>query len=113
MSYILHNGNLLPTGTLLFSHAHRAFRYGDSFFESIRIKNGKALFVEEHCKRLDKTLAALKMQKPEHFTADYFSSAVEQLAKANAIEQGGRARLTFYRDGSGVYQSESNTVSGI
>ncbi|MGE0637846.1 MAG: hypothetical protein AB7P01_15490 [Bacteroidia bacterium] len=46
MSYILHNGNLLPTGTLLFSHAHRAFRYGDSFFESIRIKNGKALFVE-------------------------------------------------------------------
>ena len=97
----------------MFSHAHRAFRYGDSFFESIRIKNGKALFVEEHCKRLDKTLSALKMQKPEHFTADYFSSAVEQLTKANGIEQGGRARLTFYRDGSGFYQSESNTVSWI
>jgi branched-chain amino acid aminotransferase len=113
MTYILHNGNLLPTGTLLFSHAHRAFRYGDSFFESIRIKNGKALFVEEHCKRLDKTLTALKMQKPANFTADYFSSAVEQLAKANAIEQGGRARLTFYRDGSGFYQSESNAASWI
>ena len=113
MSYILHNGTLLPTGTLLFSHAHRAFRYGDSFFESIRIKNGKALFVEEHCKRLDKTLAALKMQKPGHFTAYYFSSAVMQLAKANGIEQGGRARLTFYRDGSGFYQSESNAASWI
>jgi len=113
MTYIFHNGNLLPTGTLLFSHAHRAFRYGDSFFESIRIKNGKALFVEEHCKRFDKTFAALKMQKPANFTQDYFSSAVEQLAKANAIEQGGRARLTLYRDGSGFYQSESNAASWI
>ncbi len=113
MSYILHNGNLLPAGTLLFSHAHRAFRYGDSFFESVRIKNGKALFVEEHCKRLDKTLAALKMQKPGYFTSDYFAVAVEQLANANGIAHGGRARLTFYRDGSGFYQSENNAASWI
>jgi len=113
MSFILHNGKLLPSGTLLFSHAHRAFRYGDSFFESIRIRNGKPLFVKEHCKRLDKTLAALKMQKPNGFTADYISDAVEQLAKENAIGQEGRARLTFYRDGSGFYQSESNAVSWI
>ncbi len=113
VSFILHNGKLLPSGTLLFSHTHRAFRYGDSFFESIRIKNRKPLFVEEHCKRLDKTLAALKMQKPESFTADYFSAAVEQLIKENKIEQGGRARLTFYRDGSGFYQSENNTASWI
>jgi branched-chain amino acid aminotransferase len=113
MKSILHNGTILPYGTLLFSHTHRAFRYGDSFFESIRIKNGKPLFVEEHCKRLDKTLAALKMQKPEHFSADYFFFAVTQLAKANGIEQGGRARLTFYRDGAGFYQSESNAVSWI
>ena len=97
----------------MFSHAHRAFRYGDSFFESIRIKSGKPLFVEEHCKRLDKTLAALKMQKPNYFTANYFSAAVVQLAKENKIEQGGRARLTFYRDGTGFYQSETNTVSWI
>jgi branched-chain amino acid aminotransferase len=113
MSFILHNGKLLPTGTLLFSHAHRAFRYGDSFFESIRIRNGKPLFVEEHSKRLSKTLAALKMQKPVDFTSDYFSSVVEQLAKENGIEQGGRARLTFYRDGSGFYQSESNAALWI
>ncbi len=113
MSFILHNGKLLPTGTLLFSHAHRAFRYGDSFFESIRIKNGKPLFVEEHNKRLDKTLAALKMQKPDYFTPDYFSSSIETLAKENGIGQGGRSRLTFYRDGSGFYQSESNAASWI
>ncbi len=97
----------------MFSHAHRAFRYGDSFFESIRIKNGKALFVEEHCKRLDKTLAALKMQKPGYFISDYFAVAVEQLANANGIAYGGRARLTFYRDGSGFYQSENNAASWI
>jgi len=113
MSFILHNGNLLPAGTLLFSHAHRAFRYGDSFFESIRIKKGKPLFVEEHCKRLDKTIATLKMQKPGYFTPEYFSSAVEKLANQNEIRQGGRARLTFYRDGSGFYQSESNAASWI
>lgn len=113
MSNIFHNGNLLPSGTLLFGHAHRAFRYGDSFFESIRIKNGTPLFVNEHFLRLTKTLAALKMQKPENFTPEYFSSVVSILAKENKIENGGRARLTFYREGSGFYQSETNVASWI
>lgn len=62
---------------------------------------------------MDKTLAALKMQKPGYFTSDYFAVAVEQLANANGIAHGGRARLTFYRDGSGFYQSENNAASWI
>lgn len=113
MSFILQNGKLLPVGTLIFSHADRAFRYGDSFFESIRIKNGKALFVPEHFQRLTKTLAALKMQKPIGFTQETFSEVVQELAKENKIHNGGRARLTFYRNGSGFYQAESDDASWI
>ena len=46
----------------IFTVKNRGFRYGDALFESIRVVNGKACFLEDHFKRLKKGMETLKMK---------------------------------------------------
>ncbi len=108
---VLLNGALYKDDDLLFSSHNRAFRYGDSYFESIRIVNGKAVFLENHHARLIEAARVLKMKLPSGFTFHYFTEQVNTLIGLNEITTGGRARLVVYRNDGGLYQPDSNQVS--
>lgn len=108
---VLHNGTVHDDSDLIFSAHNRAFRYGDSYFESIRLVNGKAVFLENHYTRLKEAARVLKMQLPANFTFNYFSGQVAELIQLNGILEGGRARLVVYRNDGGLYQPDSNEAS--
>ena len=54
---VIVNGELIPAGQAAISLDNRAFHYADGLFESIRVVNGKACFLDAHWTRLEACLA--------------------------------------------------------
>ncbi|MFZ5552376.1 MAG: aminotransferase class IV [Bacteroidota bacterium] len=102
------NGVLTEAGQPYLFASNRSFRYGDGLFESIRVVNGKPFNMEHHVARLKEGMAALRIDIPPHYTTDYFTKKAGELITANAVSQGGRIRLSVYRDSDGFYNPLSN-----
>ena len=111
--FLIHNGELTNISSATIDHRNRAFRYGDSLFETIRLVNGQACFLENHYSRLEAGMKALKMKAPAAFSLDYFTNLVNMLAQRNGVNAGGVARLTVYRNSGGKYRPSTNDVSFI
>ena len=90
---------------------NRAFLYGDAVFETVKIVNGKILFLEDHYFRLMASMRILRMEIPMNFTMEYFEDQVLSAASNNGFEQSARARITVYRNDGGYYLPTTNTIS--
>jgi branched-chain amino acid aminotransferase len=111
--FINHNGNIVSSDQLVITVNNRSFRYGDGLFETIRMANGKPLFVQEHLERLTNGARVLKMQLSENFTASFIQNIISELAQKNNIKTDGRVRLSVYRNHGGYYAPTDNTVSYV
>jgi len=89
---------------------NRAFRFGDGFFETMRVFNGKVLFLENHMARITDTLNALKITPPDNFSTELLRNQIQGLIKRNRIEHGGRVRITFYRKSTGFYMPKTDDL---
>lgn len=103
----LHNGTWKSESDGL-DLRNRSFSFGDGFFESIRVMDGKPLFTAHHVSRALETSAALKMIAPEHFNVEWLNAQCVALAERNGIASGGRIRMTVGRTPGGFYLPESN-----
>jgi branched-subunit amino acid aminotransferase/4-amino-4-deoxychorismate lyase len=108
---LIHNGELVDQGNAGVDHSNRAFRYGDSLFETVRIVNGQPRFWENHYARLRAGMTALKMHAPDAFSEQYFLNLLKMLIDRNGIREGGVARVTVYREGGGLYRPISNKAA--
>ncbi|MFM7902160.1 MAG: aminotransferase class IV, partial [Bacteroidota bacterium] len=76
--------------------------FGDGLFETIRIYNGKPLFLASHIERMmfgmDRMFMEHTMETFEKHMQDFISMTIQSEKIIN-----GRARLTVYRDASGFY----------
>jgi branched-chain amino acid aminotransferase len=111
MSFVFHNGEFVSDTATHIAKDNRAFRFGDGFFESMRIVNGRALFLENHFARIISTANALKIQLPTGFTIDLLQSQVLEVLRRNDIAHGGRMRITFYRKSSGFYLPKQDEMT--
>jgi branched-chain amino acid aminotransferase len=111
MSFVFHNGEFVSDTATHIAKDNRAFRFGDGFFESMRIVNGRALFLENHFARIISTANALKIQLPTGFTIDLLQSQVLEVLSRNDIAHGGRMRITFYRKSSGFYLPKQDEMT--
>ena len=71
--YLSSNGKIYGADKLLISPDNRSFRYGDGFFETIRMVNGKMPLWELHGDRLFRSLQKMHFRQPGHLTKNYFS----------------------------------------
>lgn len=110
MSYVFHRGEYINENQAMIAKDNRAFRLGDGFFESMRVVNGKVLFLENHYARVIDTLKAIKIDAPENFTLDAFRNQIQGLLQRNNVTKGGRVRATFYRKSTGYYLPHSNDL---
>lgn len=94
---------------LSLSKDNRSFRYGDGFFESMRIFNGKIFNQSAHEKRFSETLQVLQLRLscsvPELF------QQLQKLIEKNKITEGGKARITICRVDGGKYAPISNNAN--
>jgi branched-chain amino acid aminotransferase len=96
------NGTVVERDELRFEDFARATMYGDAVFETIRMREGKLLFLEDHYFRLMASMRILRMPIPMDFTPEFFVEEAEKLAEEEAVENG-RLRLQVTRVAQGKY----------
>lgn len=111
MDKISFNGKISNINDAALFQNNRAFHYGDGVFESIKVINGKAVFVNNHFIRLSEGLKALQINIPEHLNAESLRNEINLLLEANKIKEGGRVRLTAYRNAEGFYTPRGNDLN--
>ena len=92
---------------------NRAFLYGDSVFETLKVVNNSILFLEDHYFRLMATMRIVRMEIPMNFTLEYFEEQILSLVKTNNCESSARIRFSVYRNEGGFYLPMVNTISYI
>lgn len=110
-TYCNYNGHLISIYEPVVSFANRAFRYGDSLFETIRVVGGKALFLSDHLRRIKIGMTVLRMNIPPNFNAENISKLIRELLEKNNLVNDCRARLTIFRNEGGFYTPHSNEIS--
>jgi len=113
MNKINFNGELVSEEEILFNKTKRAFNYGDGFFETIRIVNGKPIFIERHFKRIVIGLKHLKINYSKKFNLNFLSDNISELININNIKSGGKIKVYIFRSGMGTYKPTTNDICFI
>lgn len=101
--FINYNHQLVPEKSLLFGVDNRSFRYGDGLFETMRLINGKVMFVQEHAERLQKGMQMLHFTQIADFDVNFLQEKALELCRINKHTDNARLRLNIFRDGGGLY----------
>lgn len=110
-TYCILNGHLISIYEPSVSFSNRAFRYGDSLFESIRLCNGKIMFLRDHITRLKLGMTVLRMNVPAEFNTENIHGQIFNLLRHNTHAPHARIRLTVFRNEGGLYAPETNDIS--
>jgi branched-subunit amino acid aminotransferase/4-amino-4-deoxychorismate lyase len=113
MNYVFARGEYVSENQLVLTRDNRAFRFGDGFFESIRVFNGKVVFFENHFARIRDCLPIFRIVPPENFSEQLLRTQVNGLIERNGIREGGRVRITFFRKSQGFYSPRTNDLGYI
>jgi branched-chain amino acid aminotransferase len=103
------NGVLTDKSSLSNEELNRAISYGDGLFETMRVRNGKVLFMEDHYLRLMASMRILRMNIPMHFTPEFFQEQAQSLLAAKGFENA-RLRLQVVRAASAGYYTPEGEV---
>lgn len=110
-SYCILNGHLISIYEPAVAFTNRAFRYGDSLFETIRFCNNRLMFLRDHVLRLRLGMTVLRMNVPAEFNFENLQELIMQLLKHNSHAPNARIRLTIFRNEGGFYSPETNDIS--
>lgn len=113
MNYFNYNGKLFKEGSPVIGADNRGLRYGDGLFETMKMKNGKLVFEDEHFARLWKGLKVLQFDIPKHFTVEWLKQEIMSLAKKNGHETAARIRLSMVRGDGGLFDSKNHLPNYI
>lgn len=79
------NGEIIPLAEARISVLDRGFLFGDGVYEVIPVYGGRPLRLEEHVKRLEKSLAAILMQPP--MDAEGWAKIIHALIQGDEDQQ--------------------------
>jgi branched-chain amino acid aminotransferase len=85
-----------------FTPVSRAVQFGDGWFETIKVANGKVLFLEEHADRLMRTSKILACTIPPFWNKNYWETRILQVCKENNWNNA-RIKILIFREASGNY----------
>lgn len=106
------NGNLITENEFSLSSNNRAFKFGDGLFETIKVENGKVVFLEDHYFRLMSSMRMLRMEISMKFTLEFFEKEILRTVEANELIKS-RVRFSVYRNDGGLYLPKDNATSYI
>lgn len=106
-----YNGDFYKSGDKVFGPDNRAFRYGDSLFETMMSYGTDVHMLDEHCERLKKGMETMGMEVPLWFDKKYLQNKIERLLKKNRFHTATRIRLAIFRNEGGLYTPADNGIS--
>lgn len=107
------NGALIAEKEVQLSTQNRAFKYGDAIFETIKVANGKVVFLEDHYFRLMASMRMLRMKIPMKFTLEFLQEEITKVVKELPEASMYRIRLTVFRKDGGLYTPVTNEIDYI
>jgi branched-chain amino acid aminotransferase len=107
LPYIIYNGQLLPSGDAFVTADSRALRFGDGIFETIKVIDGRILFLDDHLMRLQEGMRTLSLTLSVENLPQFVADQILKLLEANKTTSA-RVRITIWRSGSGFYLPENN-----
>lgn len=105
--YINWNGKIVEKDKFHISPDNRSFRYGDGFFETMKIINSNILLANFHFTRFFSSLQLLSFDVPVFFTQEYFTVQIQNLLKKNKHSSLARVRMMIYRGDGGLFDPEN------
>lgn len=105
--YINWNGKIVEKDKFHISPDNRSFRYGDGFFETMKIADHNILLANFHFARFFSSLQLLSFDVPVFFTQEYFTEQIQNLLKKNKHSSLARVRLMIYRGNGGLFDPEN------
>tara|TARA_R110001632_G_scaffold165183_1_gene283699 strand:- start:18532 stop:19365 length:834 start_codon:yes stop_codon:yes gene_type:complete len=105
-----YNGDLVSFDDVKITPNNRAFKYGDSVFETVKVVNGKLIFWEDHYFRLMASMRMLRMKIPLEFTLEFLEEEILKTAQVHEGSNNLRARLSISRKDGGFYTPKTNKV---
>jgi branched-chain amino acid aminotransferase len=107
------NGNLIEKETCSLSLNNRGYKYGDSLFETIRVNDGKIIFLEDHYFRLMASMRMIRMEIPMNFSLDYLEEQIQSLITILDNDSISKVRITVSRKEGGLYLPTNNDIDFI
>jgi branched-chain amino acid aminotransferase len=109
MEYFNCNGKIHPSGTSVIGPDNRGLRFGDGLFETIRSRNNRLEFADEHFARLWKGMTVLQFKIPVHFAPEDLQEQIQDILNKNRHNNMARVRLTIFRSDGGLFDEINNT----
>ena len=109
---INYNENLINHDIKLFGIENRAFQYGDSLFETIRVFDGKIPYLAYHVERLLAGLVYFEYEIESSFHFQYIENEIHKTLNINNLKNA-RVRLEVFRDEGGLYVPTSNKINFV
>ena len=107
MELVFYNGDFIAEKDISISISNRSFKYGDGFFETIKIINSRAVNLTAHFNRIQLSLDLLKLHS--NYNYNFFEEKLSYLIRKNNISHGS-SRIHISRKGEGKYLPVSNNI---
>tara|TARA_B100000925_G_scaffold267477_1_gene227974 strand:+ start:297 stop:1130 length:834 start_codon:yes stop_codon:yes gene_type:complete len=106
------NGNIIEENEFFIDHNNRYLTYGDGFFETIKIINGKPKFWNDHYFRIVGSLCMLRIPIPSFFNSNFLLKNINDLLNSNnLLNSSCRLKIIFFRNSKGFYLPKTNIFS--
>ncbi len=106
--YFLYNDDIVVSDKPVITVDNRSFRFGDGFFETMKMIDGNIILSDYHFRRLFSSLQLLRFQNHDDFTIDYLTKSIRKIAAKNEHTKLARIRLTIFRGDGGLNDVENN-----
>ncbi len=110
-SFVNFNGKIFPSNQVPVGFNNRAFKYGDSFFETIRTNGQYPISFDLHYKRIRKAMLSLKLDLASIPTEEELQEMIVKLIQKHKIFDACRVRIEFFRSGEGLYTPIENKAN--
>lgn len=106
--YLILDGRLMREEACSISPNNRSFRYGDGFFETIKLVEGRMPLQHLHFERLFASLETLGFDRPAFLDAAYLQQQVLSVTEKNRHTAAARVRITVFRGNGGLFDPENH-----
>ncbi|WP_409965855.1 Branched-chain-amino-acid aminotransferase [Mycovorax composti] len=108
MPHICYNGNFVDAQHPVLLADNRSYRYGDGFFETIRIFRGNIVLEAYHRTRIETTLKLLQYKLSPLTTIDTIFKNILELCRYNHCEDSARVRLSFSNGNGAIFDTHQH-----
>lgn len=102
---ICYNGIYYNEHEPVIQAGNKSYRYGDGFFETMKIWKGKILLEPYHKKRISKSMAQLGLMFPTGIDTHILFTQITALCAQNNCLEAARIRLSFSNGEGGLFDS--------